>query len=131
MKINLARPLETRPTICAILRRDRVGDHGMRVLLIDDDPRTTRAISRGLREESYVVEIVASGEEGASVAEENDYNLIVLDWYLPGKDGLAVCRDLRARGTTTPILMLTARDALADRVAALDAGADDYLTKPF
>jgi DNA-binding response OmpR family regulator len=103
----------------------------MRLLLIEDDTRTARALGRGLREEGYVVDIAASGEEGAYLVSVNDYRAIVLDWYLPGKDGLTVCRDLRRSGVLTPILMLTARDALADRIAGLDSGVDDYLTKPF
>jgi DNA-binding response OmpR family regulator len=103
----------------------------MRVLLIEDDQRTANALGRGLREEGYVVDVARSGEDGEDLASANDYGVIVLDWYLPGKDGLAVCRALRASGATTPILMLTARDALADRVAGLDTGVDDYLTKPF
>ena len=103
----------------------------MKILLIEDDPRTARAVSRGLAEEGYVVDVASSGEEGEDLAALNDYSVIVLDWYLPAKDGLTVCRDLRARGTFTPILMLTARDGLSDRVTGLDSGADDYLTKPF
>jgi DNA-binding response OmpR family regulator len=103
----------------------------MRILLIEDDTRTARALSRGLREEGYVVDVAASGEKGEELAAANEYSVIALDWYLPCKDGLATCRDLRAAGISTPILMLTARDALADRVTGLDAGADDYLTKPF
>ncbi len=77
------------------------------------------------------MDVAASGDEGEYLAEVNAYDLIVLDWLLPGVPGIEVCRRLRARGRTTPILMLTARDAVADRVAGLDAGADDYLTKPF
>jgi DNA-binding response OmpR family regulator len=103
----------------------------MRLLLIEDDTRTARALSRGLREEGYVVDVTGSGEEGEYLLSVNNYRAIVLDWYLPGKDGLTVCRDLRRRGVTTPVLMLTARDALADRVTGLDTGVDDYLTKPF
>jgi two-component system, OmpR family, response regulator len=103
----------------------------MRLLLIEDDTRTARALSRGLREEAYVVDVAGSGEEGEYLLSVNNYRAIVLDWYLPGKDGLTVCRDLRRRGVTTPVLMLTARDALADRVTGLDTGVDDYLTKPF
>ena len=103
----------------------------MRLLLVEDDARTARALSRGLREEGYVVDVAGSGEEGEYLAGVNDYRAIVLDWYLPGKDGLTVCRDLRRSGVVTPILMLTARDALADRVVGLDTGVDDYLTKPF
>jgi DNA-binding response OmpR family regulator len=103
----------------------------VRLLLIEDDMRTARALGRGLREEGYVVDIAGSGEEGEYLLSVNDYRAIVLDWYLPGKDGLTVCRDLRRSGATTPVLMLTARDALADRLAGLDTGVDDYLTKPF
>jgi DNA-binding response OmpR family regulator len=103
----------------------------MRLLLIEDDTRTARALARGLREEGYVVDVAGSGEEGEELLSANDYQAVVLDWYLPGKDGLTVCRDLRRSGVTTPVLMLTARDALADRVAGLDTGVDDYLTKPF
>src|SRR5438128_2430470 len=103
----------------------------MRTLLIEDDRRTARAISRGLTEEGYVVDVASSGEEGEDLAAANEYAVIVLDWYLPAKDGLTVCRDLRARGARTPILMLTARDGLSDRVTGLNSGADDYLTKPF
>jgi DNA-binding response OmpR family regulator len=103
----------------------------MRLLLIEDDTRTARALARGLREEGYVVDVAGSGEEGEELLSVNDYQAVVLDWYLPGKDGLTVCRDLRRSGVTTPVLMLTARDALADRVAGLDTGVDDYLTKPF
>jgi DNA-binding response OmpR family regulator len=99
--------------------------------LIEDDERTARAVGRGLREEGYLVDIARSGEEGEHLAHVNDYRVIVLDWYLPGKDGITVCRELRHNGVTTPILMLTARDALADRVTGLDGGVDDYLTKPF
>lgn len=93
--------------------------------------RTAGAIGRGLREEGYLVDIAGSGEEGELLVHVNDYRVIILDWYLPGKNGLTVCRDLRHSGVATPILMLTARDALADRVAGLDSGVDDYLTKPF
>jgi DNA-binding response OmpR family regulator len=103
----------------------------MKILLIEDDARTAAALERGLREEGYVVEVAASGEEGEELAHVNTYHVIILDWYLPAKDGLAVCRDLRRAGMAAPILMLTARDALADRVAGLDTGVDDYLTKPF
>jgi DNA-binding response OmpR family regulator len=103
----------------------------MKLLLVEDDARTARAIARGLREEGYLVDVAASGENGEELAHANDYRVMIVDWYLPAKDGLAMCRDLRQRGVKTPILMLTARDALADRVAALDTGVDDYLIKPF
>ena len=103
----------------------------MRILLIDDDRKAARLLSGGLQEEGFVVDIVHSAEEGDEQAFVVDYDVIVLDWMLPGKDGLALCGDLRRRGSQTPILMLTARDALGDRVAGLNTGADDYLTKPF
>jgi DNA-binding response OmpR family regulator len=103
----------------------------MKILLIEDDARTAGALRSGLKEEGYVVDVAGSGEEGEELADVNTYHVIILDWYLPGKDGLTVCRDLRRAGIGAPILMLTARDALADRVAGLDTGVDDYMTKPF
>ena len=103
----------------------------MRLLLIEDDPKTARLLSRGLTEEGFVVDIAPTGEDGQEKASVGEYDAIVLDWLLPGKEGLAVCRELRASGVFTPILMLTARDSLADRVSGLGTGADDYLTKPF
>jgi DNA-binding response OmpR family regulator len=103
----------------------------MRILLVEDDAKAARLLARGLNEEGFVVDIAASAEAGDELAFVTDYDLIVLDWMLPGKDGLQLCADLRRRGAETPILMLTARDALADRVAGLNTGADDYLTKPF
>ena len=103
----------------------------MRLLLVEDDQKAARLLSRGLVEEGFVVDAASSGPEGEEMAAVNDYDVIVLDWLLPGKPGIDICRELRARGVTTPILMLTARDAVADRVAGLDRGADDYLTKPF
>ena len=103
----------------------------MRVLLIEDDRKAARLLAKGLQEEGFVVDVAPTGEDGEEKATVNEYDLIVLDWLLPGKDGLAVCRALRARGSSTPILMLTARDSVADRVSGLRTGADDYLTKPF
>ncbi len=103
----------------------------MRILLVEDDAKAARLLARGFAEEGFVVDIAGSAEEGDERAFVTDYDLIVLDWMLPGKNGLQLCADLRRRGTETPILMLTARDALADRVAGLNTGADDYLTKPF
>jgi DNA-binding response OmpR family regulator len=101
------------------------------VLLVEDDRKAARVLRRGLEEEGFTVDVVHAGDEGQYQAEINDYDVIVLDWLLPGKPGIEVCRDLRARGIKVPILMLTARDGLADRVAGLNTGADDYLTKPF
>jgi DNA-binding response OmpR family regulator len=103
----------------------------MRVLLIEDDRKAARLLSRGLQEEGFVVDVAATGEAGEEQAALNEYDLVILDWLLPGRDGLAVCRALRASGNSTPILMLTARDSVADRVSGLGTGADDYLTKPF
>jgi DNA-binding response OmpR family regulator len=103
----------------------------MRVLVIEDDRKAAKLLAKGLQEEGFVVDVSATGEEGEAQASVNEYDVIVLDWLLPGKDGIAVCRELRGHGVSTPILMLTARDGLADRVNGLTVGADDYLTKPF
>ena len=103
----------------------------MRVLLIEDDRKAAKLLAKGLQEEGFVIDVALTGEDGEEQATVNEYDVIVLDWLLPGKDGLAVCRALRARDVSTPILMLTARDSLADRVSGLSIGADDYLTKPF
>lgn len=103
----------------------------MRVLLAEDEPRVASFIARGLREQTYAVDVAADGAEALHQARTGEYDLIVLDVLLPVKDGYAVCRELRAAGLRTPILMLTARDAVDDRVEGLDCGADDYLTKPF
>jgi len=103
----------------------------MRILLVEDDRKAARLLAKGLREEGFIVDVTHSGEEADETADVKDYDAIVLDWLLPGKDGITVCHDLRGRGVSTPILMLTARDALDDRVKGLNTGADDYLTKPF
>jgi len=103
----------------------------MRILLADDDRRLTAIFKRGLLEETYAVDVAYDGAEAEYYAETGSYDLIILDIMMPEKDGLTVCRDLRAKGINTPILMLTARDAVEDRVKGLDAGADDYLVKPF
>ena len=103
----------------------------MRILLVEDDRKAATLLTRGLQEEGFVVDVAGTGEDGEEKATVNEYDLLVLDWLLPGKDGLAVCRALREAGNSTPILMLTARDAVADRVSGLRTGADDYLTKPF
>jgi two-component system, OmpR family, copper resistance phosphate regulon response regulator CusR len=103
----------------------------VRLLLAEDDSRVAAFVARGLREQAYAVDVAPNGEEALYLAGVNDYDLIVLDVMLPIKDGHAVCRELRSAGTRTPILMLTARGSVDDRVAGLDSGADDYLTKPF
>ena len=103
----------------------------MRVLLVEDEPRIAGFIAKGLRERAYAVDVARDGEEALYYAGVNEYDLVILDVMLPIKDGYGVCRELRGSGFRSPILMLTARDAVDDRVAGLDAGADDYLTKPF
>ena len=103
----------------------------MRILLIEDEADAAQILAKGLRRQSYAVDIVGDGEAGLYEASVNDYDLIILDCMLPRKDGFAVCRELRAQGSAVPVLMLTARDDVEDRIAGLDTGADDYLTKPF
>ena len=103
----------------------------MHVLLVEDDPPVSRLVARGLREAGHQVDTAFDGEEGLRRAATAAYDLVLLDVLLPELDGLAVARELRRRRVRTPILMLTARDAVADRVRGLDAGADDYLSKPF
>jgi DNA-binding response OmpR family regulator len=103
----------------------------MHVLLVEDDTRISRVVERALVEVGHQVDLVHDGDEGLTRAEETPYDLLVLDVMLPGLDGLAIARELRRQRQRTPILMLTARDAVADRVRGLDAGADDYLSKPF
>ena len=103
----------------------------MRLLVVEDNARLRHSLRLSLAEEGYAVDEAGDGPEGQGLAEREPYDAIVLDLLLPGKDGLAVCRDLRTAGVATPILMLTARDAVEDRVRGLDGGADDYLVKPF
>jgi heavy metal response regulator len=103
----------------------------VRVLLVEDEPRIADFISRGLSEEGYAVDVASDGEEALDWPELVDFDAIILDVMLPVRDGIDVCRTLRRRGARTPVLMLTARDAIEDRVRGLDSGADDYLVKPF
>ena len=103
----------------------------MRVLLVEDDARIARFVSKGLREQSYAVDLATNGNDAVYQAEINSYDLFILDVMIPGLDGFAVCRKIREAGIRAPILMLTARDAVDDRITGLDHGADDYLTKPF
>jgi two-component system OmpR family response regulator len=102
----------------------------MKILLVEDDPKAARLLARGLEEEGYAVTLAASAEQAAPLA-DTGCALVILDWMLPGQDGAALCRAWRQRGMRLPVLMLTARDTLSDRVAGLDSGADDYLVKPF
>lgn len=103
----------------------------MRLLLVEDDARIARFVAKGLREQTYAVDVAATGEDALYQAAVNTYDLIILDVMIPAPDGFAVCRELRKSGQRMPILMLTARDAVEDRITGLDHGADDYLTKPF
>jgi len=103
----------------------------MRVLIVEDETKLAGLLRRGLVEESHAADVAASGEDALWMARAIDYDAIVLDLMLPGIDGFEVCRRLRAGGVWSPVLMLTARDAVEDRIGGLDAGADDYLTKPF
>lgn len=103
----------------------------MRILVVEDEKKLTSFIQRGLKEQGYAVDVAYDGDEGLYLAEANPYDLIVLDIMLPGKNGILICRELRKKNINVPILLLTARDEVKDKVTGLDAGADDYLTKPF
>ena len=103
----------------------------MRALIVEDDPRMADVLQRGLTEDGLAVDVCNDGNDVAPLVESTRYDAIVLDVMLPGKNGIEVCRALRTSGVTTPILMLTARDTVDDTVAGLEAGADDYLAKPF
>ncbi|MGZ5212360.1 MAG: response regulator transcription factor [Actinomycetota bacterium] len=103
----------------------------MRILLVEDEVKMARALRRGLEQEGHTIDVSADGDDGLSKALEYDYDAVVLDVMLPGRDGFSICRELRASGRWSPVLMLTARDAVEDRIRGLDAGADDYLVKPF
>jgi two-component system, OmpR family, copper resistance phosphate regulon response regulator CusR len=106
-------------------------EQAMRLLIIEDDEKTARALESGLRAEGFSVALAHTGEEGFSLLSTRTFDLVVLDWMLPGRDGIEILKAARARGTQTPVLLLTARDAVADRVHGLESGADDYLVKPF
>lgn len=103
----------------------------MRILVVEDEKKVASFIKRGLEEEKYEVETASDGEEGLKMALEKTYDLVVMDWMLPRKDGLTVIKELREKKIVTPVLMLTAKDSLEDIIAGLDSGSDDYLTKPF
>jgi two-component system OmpR family response regulator len=103
----------------------------LRILIVEDAPKIARLIKRGLEEEGYAVDVVSNGEDAVWMGLESDYDAVVLDIVLGDLDGFEVCRQLREHSRWAPVLMLTGRDAVADRVHGLDAGADDYLTKPF
>ncbi len=103
----------------------------MRILVVEDEKKIASFIERGLTEQHYSVDVAYDGNEGLYLAEINPYDLVILDIMLPGKDGFAVCQELRRQKNDVPILMLTARDDVRDKIFGLDSGADDYLTKPF
>jgi two-component system copper resistance phosphate regulon response regulator CusR len=103
----------------------------MRLLLVEDDPGVLRFVLKGLRERAYAVDTATTGDDALYQAEINTYDLIILDVMIPGGDGFAVCKQIRKTGNRVPILMLTALDAVEDRITGLDVGADDYLAKPF
>jgi two-component system OmpR family response regulator len=103
----------------------------MRVLVVEDEARMASLLERGLREEGYSVDVASDGPDGLWMATENDYDAVLLDIMLPGFDGFDVCRRMREAGRWAPVLLLTAREGVEDRVQGLDAGADDYVTKPF
>lgn len=102
-----------------------------RILFVEDDPEIAEYISQGLREEGYIVEHAADGHSGSHALSTSSWDLVILDWWLPGPDGLTLLRQFRQAGKMTPVLFLTARDAVEQRVEGLNAGADDYLCKPF
>jgi OmpR-family two-component system manganese-sensing response regulator len=103
----------------------------MQILLVDDEVELTDPLSRVLTREGYRVDVAHDGETGSQLAAQRKYDLLILDWMLPQQSGLEICQKLRSQGDTTPVLFLTAKDTIDDRVQGLDAGADDYLVKPF
>ncbi|MEL6382620.1 MAG: two-component system response regulator RppA [Cyanobacteria bacterium J06626_18] len=103
----------------------------MRILLVDDEAELAEPLGRVLNREGYQVDVVFDGPSGSELATSGDYDLLILDWMLPQLSGLEICQQVRSRGNATPVLFLTAKDTLDDRVTGLDAGADDYLVKPF
>src|SRR5262245_26479142 len=121
-------PAAARMADSAAARYDAIA---MRVLLVEDEPSAAHVLSKGLREQAYAVDLAADGETAIFRAATTDYDAVILDVMLPRQDGFAVCRTIRDAGSAVPILMLTARDAVDARIEGLDAGADDYLVKPF
>ena len=103
----------------------------MKVLIVEDEPKTAAYLKRGLEENGFVADVAENGEDGSHLAQTRSYDLIILDAMLPGRDGWSIITDLRRKAIATPVLFLTARDAVHDRVKGLDLGADDYLVKPF
>src|SRR5260370_13474669 len=133
---------ETAPDLCIVRVRQirrRIGSIGdfapegdaLRLLLVEDDARIARFVAKGLREQAYAVDVVATGEDALYQTAINSYDLIILDVMIPGKNGFEVCRELRRSGQRLPVLILTARDSVEYRISGLDHGAAHYLTKPF
>lgn len=104
---------------------------GMNILLVEDDDRLAASLAHILKEDGHGIDVVRNGDDGLAYGESDRYDAIVLDWMLPGMSGIDVARELRRQGVSTPIIMLTARSTMSDKVTGLDAGADDYMTKPF
>ncbi len=103
----------------------------MRILVIEDDERLAHFLKQGLTQDGFAVDVFGDGETGLEEFEITSYDIVILDWKLPGMDGISVCKEIRKKGSNIPILFLTAQDTLGDKVKGLDSGADDYLTKPF
>ncbi len=103
----------------------------MKILLVDDETELTDPLSKVLDHEGYQVDVADNGKDGSELAQKNNYDLLILDWMLPEKSGLEICQEVRSRSLNTPVLFLTAKDTIDDRVLGLDAGADDYIIKPF
>ncbi|MEM9274623.1 MAG: two-component system response regulator RppA [Cyanobacteria bacterium P01_F01_bin.143] len=103
----------------------------MKILLVDDETELTDPLKKVLTHEGYQVDLANNGQDGSELAKKNNYDLLILDWMLPEKSGLEICQEVRDRSLTTPVLFLTAKDTIDDRVLGLDAGADDYIVKPF
>jgi len=103
----------------------------MRILLVDDEAELTEPLSRLLQRQGYEVDVASDGDKGLALAQQGGYDLLILDWMLPRLTGVDICRQVRSQGDSTPVLFLTAKDTVDDRVAGLDAGGDDYLVKPF
>jgi two-component system, OmpR family, copper resistance phosphate regulon response regulator CusR len=103
----------------------------MKILVVEDEAKTAEALRSGLEAEGYDVQLACNGNEASAVLHSGDFHLIILDWMMPGRDGIELLGEFRRRGKTAPVLLLTARDAVEDRIAGLDSGADDYLVKPF
>jgi two-component system copper resistance phosphate regulon response regulator CusR len=119
------------PRLCGRLRNAAQRGIPLRILVIEDDRKIASFLERGLREDGYAVDVAHDGNQGATHAHVHDYDLLIVDIMLPGRNGFEIVRELRAAGRTVPILLLTARDASQDVVRGLDVGADDYVTKPF